>query len=67
LGGAQSDGDGRLEFVKLVPDTLVVEVVEFETSDPALRGEMTITITLSEAGWMLSLEKLASLVQAGYR
>jgi hypothetical protein len=32
-----------------------------------MRGEMTITITLSEAGWMLSLEKLASLVQAGYR
>src|SRR3990172_5373106 len=31
-------------FVKLVPNQLVVEVVEFETADPALRGEMTITI-----------------------
>ena len=36
-------------FVKLVPDEQVVEVVEFETPDPALRGEMTITITLVEA------------------
>jgi uncharacterized protein YndB with AHSA1/START domain len=37
-------------FVKLVPNEQVVEVVEFETTDPALRGEMTITITLVEAG-----------------
>jgi uncharacterized protein YndB with AHSA1/START domain len=36
-------------FVKLVPDELVVEVVEFETADPALQGEMTITITLADA------------------
>jgi uncharacterized protein YndB with AHSA1/START domain len=33
-------------FVKLVPDQQVVEVVEFETSDPGMRGEMTITMTL---------------------
>jgi uncharacterized protein YndB with AHSA1/START domain len=36
-------------FVKLVPDRQVVEVVEFETSDPALQGEMTIDITLADA------------------
>ena len=36
-------------FVKLVPDEEVVEAVEFETSDPALQGEMTITITLADA------------------
>jgi uncharacterized protein YndB with AHSA1/START domain len=36
-------------FVQLVPDERVVEVVEFETDDPALRGEMTITITLADA------------------
>ncbi|WP_248362233.1 SRPBCC family protein [Anaeromyxobacter oryzae] len=36
-------------FVKLVPDEQVVEVVEFETADPALQGEMTITITLDDA------------------
>jgi uncharacterized protein YndB with AHSA1/START domain len=39
--------DGR--FVKLVPNEQVVEVTEFETTDPALRGEMTITITLTDA------------------
>jgi uncharacterized protein YndB with AHSA1/START domain len=39
----------RGRFVKLVPNEQVVEVDEFETTDPALRGEMTITITLAEA------------------
>ena len=36
-------------FVKLVTNEKVVEVVEFETKDPAMRGEMTITITLTDA------------------
>ena len=36
-------------FVKLVPNEQVVEVVEFETTDPALGGEMTITIALRDA------------------
>ena len=35
-------------FVKLVPDEQVVEVVEFETMDPAMQGEMTITTTLTD-------------------
>ena len=35
-------------FVKLVPDEQIVEVDEFETDDPAMRGEMTITITLAD-------------------
>lgn len=76
-------------FVKLVPNEQVVEIVEFETTDPALRGEMTLTITLVEAdgqteilavheglppgvpeadnetGWLMSLEKLAALVEEG--
>jgi uncharacterized protein YndB with AHSA1/START domain len=75
-------------FVRLVPDEQVVEVVEFETGDLALQGEMTITITLTdanggtevlavheglppglspadnEAGWRISLAKLAALVEA---
>ena len=37
-------------FVRLVPGEQVVEVVEFETADPALSGEMTLTTTLAEAG-----------------
>ncbi|HUP16915.1 MAG TPA: SRPBCC family protein [Acidimicrobiia bacterium] len=82
----QSDSfHGR--FVKLVPDTLIVQAVEFETEDPSMAGEMTITYTLTEveggtllagvhedlppgispavneAGWRMSLEKLATLVE----
>ena len=36
-------------FAKLVPDEQVVEVFEFETADPGLRGEMMMTTTLAEA------------------
>ena len=36
-------------FVKLVADQQVVERLEFETADPALRGEMTMTTTLTDA------------------
>jgi uncharacterized protein YndB with AHSA1/START domain len=35
-------------FVRLVPGELFQEVDEFETDDPDLRGEMTITLRLSE-------------------
>ncbi|NWF25510.1 SRPBCC family protein [Streptomyces sp. PKU-EA00015] len=46
--GARTDTyHGR--FVRLVPDERVVEVFEFETADPALRGEMTMTTTLTDA------------------
>jgi uncharacterized protein YndB with AHSA1/START domain len=36
-------------FVQLVTNEKVVEVVEFETADPALQGEMTISIALEDA------------------
>jgi uncharacterized protein YndB with AHSA1/START domain len=36
-------------FAKLVPNERVVEVIEFETTDPALHGVMTITTTLVDA------------------
>jgi uncharacterized protein YndB with AHSA1/START domain len=36
-------------FAELLPDERVVEVDEFETQDAALRGLMTITITLADA------------------
>lgn len=35
-------------FLELVPDERVVEEFEFETADPALRGTMTMTTTLTE-------------------
>jgi uncharacterized protein YndB with AHSA1/START domain len=37
-------------FVRLVPDEQVVEVFEFETATPELRGKMTLTTTLTDAG-----------------
>lgn len=36
-------------FAKLIANERIVEVDEFETKDPTLRGEMTITITLADA------------------
>jgi uncharacterized protein YndB with AHSA1/START domain len=45
---AQTDTyHGRFE--RLVPDTEVVQVIEFETTDPELQGEMTITYTLADS------------------
>jgi uncharacterized protein YndB with AHSA1/START domain len=37
-------------FVRLVPGSEVVQTVEFETDDPAMQGEMTITYTLADSG-----------------
>ena len=39
----------RGRFVKLVPNEQVVEVMEFETTDAAMRGEMVVKFTLT--GW----------------
>jgi len=36
-------------FARLVPDTEVVQVIEFETVDPDMQGEMTVTYTLVDA------------------
>lgn len=36
-------------FARLVPNEQVVEVFEFETADPGLRGQMTMTTTLTDA------------------
>ncbi|HEV7656177.1 MAG TPA: SRPBCC family protein [Mycobacteriales bacterium] len=52
---AQGKSEARTDtyhgrFVTLVPDERVVERFEFETADPALAGEMTITTTLADAG-----------------
>ena len=45
-------------FVKLLTNEQVVEVVEFETTDSALQGEMTITtrITLAEVDRIVGVQ-----------
>ncbi|WP_110078395.1 SRPBCC family protein [Actinokineospora spheciospongiae] len=40
----------RGHFAELVPGERVVEVLEFETDDPALAGVMTMTTSLAESG-----------------
>lgn len=35
-------------FVKLAPNQQVIEAMEFETEDDSMRGEMTVTFTLTE-------------------
>lgn len=54
---ADSDAQGKSgghtdtyhgHFVQLVPDELVVEVLEFETDDAALAGAITMTTSLRE-------------------
>lgn len=35
-------------FARLVPDEQVVQIVEFETADPAMGGQQTITYTLTD-------------------
>jgi uncharacterized protein YndB with AHSA1/START domain len=37
-------------FVKLVPNEQVIEEMEFETSDPEMRGIMRVTFVLADAG-----------------
>ena len=54
-------------FVRLVPGELVVEVQEFETSDPAMRGEMTSTVTLTDADGGTDLVAVHEGVPEGVR
>ena len=37
-------------FARLVPDEEVVQEIEFESADPAMRGTMTVTYRLRDAG-----------------
>jgi len=55
----------RGRFVTLVPNEQVVEVDEFETADPAMQGEMTITITLADAEGGTELRAVHEGVPAG--
>ena len=37
-------------FAELVPDEKVVQVITFESDDPQMLGEMTVTMTLADEG-----------------
>ena len=55
----------RARFTRLEPDELVVEVDEFETTDPRLVGEMTLTLTLRERDGGTELRAVHEGVPAG--
>jgi uncharacterized protein YndB with AHSA1/START domain len=57
----------RGRFVTLVPGQLVVEVDEFETGDPTLQGEMTMTVRLTAADGGTQLEALHDGLPSGVR
>jgi uncharacterized protein YndB with AHSA1/START domain len=52
-------------FVKLVENEQIVEVMEFETSDPELQGEMTVTYVLRDADGGTELHAVHDHVPAG--
>ena len=57
----------RGRFAELVPDEKIVEIDEFETSDPDLAGAMTITITLTDAGGGTDLDAVHEGLPAASR
>lgn len=52
-------------FLELVADERVVYSVEFETSDPALAGMMTVTLTLAERDGGTELTAVHDALPAG--
>jgi uncharacterized protein YndB with AHSA1/START domain len=52
-------------FARLVPDQQVVQVIEFETDQPAMQGEMTVTFTLSDVDGGTEVDAVHEDVPAG--
>lgn len=52
-------------FVKLVPNEQVVQAIEFETDNPEMLGEMTVTFTLTEASGETDLDAMHENVPPG--
>ncbi|MFD3585536.1 SRPBCC domain-containing protein [Streptomyces sp. NPDC058683] len=57
----------RGHFARLVPDRLVVEVIDFETADDTVRGTMTMTTALTAAGGGTDVEILHEGIPEGVR
>lgn len=54
-------------FASLIPNEKVVEVTEFETTDPAMQGEMTITMLLRDVEGGTELLAIHDGVPVGVR
>ncbi|MER7834837.1 SRPBCC family protein [Streptomyces sp. NPDC096040] len=57
----------RGHFARLVPDRLVVEVIDFETDDDAVHGTMKMTTALTAAGGGTDVEVLHEGIPEGVR
>jgi uncharacterized protein YndB with AHSA1/START domain len=56
-----------VRFVELVPPRKIVEAVTFVSDDPALKGEMTITVTFDEASGGTEVTFLCTDLPRGLR
>jgi uncharacterized protein YndB with AHSA1/START domain len=54
-------------FDKLVPDEMIVEVIEFESQEPGFAGEMRMTVTLAEVDGGTEVSLRYENVPAGIR
>jgi uncharacterized protein YndB with AHSA1/START domain len=54
-------------FVELVPNERIVEVVEFESPDPAFAGEMKIIVTLADVEGGTEIDFVCEDIPAGIR
>jgi uncharacterized protein YndB with AHSA1/START domain len=54
-------------FMELIPDKRIVELIEFESDDPAFAGKMTITTTLVPVPGGTEVTFLAENVPAGIK
>jgi uncharacterized protein YndB with AHSA1/START domain len=54
-------------FVKLVPDEMIVEAIEFESKEPRFAGEMRMTVMLADVDGGTDVSLLYENVPAGIR
>lgn len=54
-------------FFALVPDSKVVQLLEFETDDPAMQGPMTVTFSLNEEAAGTLIDAVHEGVPAGVK
>ncbi|HEX8243867.1 MAG TPA: SRPBCC family protein [Longimicrobium sp.] len=68
-GGKTSDDTDTFQgtFVELVPDEKVVELIDFESPDPAFAGQMKMTTSLADAEHGTEVTVLCEDIPPGIR
>ncbi len=69
LGGKTSEDTDTFQgrFVELVPYSKIVEVVEFESQDPAFAGEMRLSVSLADVDGGTEVTILCQDIPIGIR